>query len=50
MIEKLLGQGEVGVLEDLLELPELDVLPLLASLVGLQLLAGILVSYTWKVG
>ena len=34
----------------LLELLELDVLPLLASLVGLQNLAGVLVSYTRKVG
>ena len=34
----------------LLELLELDVLPLLASLVGLQLLAGVLVAHTSKVG
>ena len=38
------------VLGDLLALLELDVVPLLASLVGLQLLVGVLFTHTQKVG
>ena len=45
------GRGrQLGALGDLLELLQLDVLPLLASLVGLQLLAGVLIAHSSKVG